>query len=125
MRPRASIYDAEPLSLQRIKTYPLAKRRSKVNVADFAKPHRRGAGFDEFLDTLPHILAADDLRAVAAAMVKARAQKRPILLGIGGYVVEVGFGLRLIDLLRSGFLSGLAMNGVALVHDLESALVGN
>ncbi len=124
MRPRASIYDAEPLSLQRIKTYPLAKRRSKVKVADFAKPHRRGAGFDEFLDTLPHILAADDLRAVAAAMVKARAQKRPILWGIGGHVIKVGLAPLLIDLLRRGFLSGLAMNGAALVHDFEIALVG-
>ena len=49
MKTKASIYDAEPLSLQRIKTYPLAGRRSKVTVADFAKPHRRGAGVGEFL----------------------------------------------------------------------------
>src|SRR5712692_1886360 len=124
MKSKVSIYDSEPLSLQRIKTYPLAKRRSKVGVADFAKPHRRGAGFGQFLDTLPHILAADDLRAVAAAMVKARARRRPILWGIGGHVIKVGLAPVLIDLLRRGFISGLAMNGAALVHDFEIALVG-
>jgi hypothetical protein len=125
MKPKTSIYDTEPLSLERIRTYPLAKRRSKVSVADFAKPHRRGAGIGEFLDTLPHILAADDLRAVAAAIVKARAQRRPILWGIGGHVIKVGLAPVLIDLLRRGFISGITMNGAALVHDFEIALVGN
>lgn len=125
MKRKASIYDAEPLSLQRIKTYPLANRQSKVSVAHFAKPYRRGAGFGEFLGTLPHILAADDLRAVAAAIVRARARKRPILWGLGGHVIKVGLAPLLIDLLRRGFVSGLAMNGAALVHDFEIALVGN
>jgi hypothetical protein len=125
MKSKPSIYDAEPLSLERIKTYPLAKRRSKVSVAHFARPHRRGAGFDEFLENLPHILAADGIRAVAAAIIKARARKRPILWGIGGHVIKVGLAPVLIDLLRRGFVSGIAMNGAALVHDFEIALVGN
>ena len=125
MKTKASIYDAEPLSLQRIKTYPLAGRRSKVSVADFAKPHRRGAGVGEFLKSLPRILAGNDLGAVAAAIVKARARKSPILWGIGGHVIKVGLAPVLIDLLRRGFVSGIAMNGAALVHDFEIALVGN
>ena len=125
MKSKPGIYDAQPLSLERIKTYPLAKRHSKVSVAHFAKPHRRRAGFGEFLEKLPHILAANDLRAVAAAILKARRKKRQILWGIGGHVIKVGLAPVLIDLLRRGFVSGIAMNGAALVHDFEIALVGN
>jgi hypothetical protein len=125
MKPKPSIYDAAPLSLQRIKTYPLASRRSKVTVTDFAKPHRRGSGVRDFLNSLPHILAANDLRAVAAAIEKARAQKRPILWGLGGHVIKVGLAPIIIDLLRRGFVTAIAMNGAALVHDFEIALVGN
>jgi hypothetical protein len=37
----------------------------------------------------------------------------------------VGLGPVLIDLMRRGFVSGIAMNGAALIHDFEIALVGN
>ena len=46
-----------PLSLERVKTYPLASRRSRVERSAFARPHRRGAGLSSFLDGLPRILA--------------------------------------------------------------------
>jgi hypothetical protein len=125
MKTRASIYDADPLNLERIKTYPLVKRRSKISVTEFAKPHRRGAGVREFLGSLPRILAAEDLRTLAAVIGKARARKRPILWGLGGHVIKVGLGPVLIDLLRRGFVTGIAMNGAAMVHDFEIALVGS
>ena len=48
-----------------------------------------------------------------------------MLWGIGGHVVKVGLGPVLIDLMRRGFVSGIAMNGAALIHDFEIALVGN
>jgi hypothetical protein len=126
------IYHIDALSLEKIRTYPLARRQSKVNVRDFARVHRRGARLAEFLDSLPRILAADDLRAVVAAIVRARAlqlrsgQARPaVLWGLGGHVIKVGLGPVVIDLIRRGFVTGMAVNGAALVHDFEIALVGN
>jgi hypothetical protein len=39
--------------------------------------------------------------------------------------MKVGLAPILIDLMRRGFVSGIAMNGAALVHDFEIALAGN
>src|SRR5712692_1798245 len=120
-----SIYATRPLVLDQIRTYPLASRKSKVTVRDFGRPHRRGAPVGEFLESLPRILAAEDLRAVVAAILRARARRKPALWGLGGHVIKVGLGPVLVDLIRRGFVSGVAMNGAALVHDFEIALVGN
>ena len=120
-----SIYDARPLRLDGIRTYPLALRKSKVNVRDFAKPVKKGASLKSFLEALPRILAVEDLRAIARAIHAARARRKAIPWGLGGHVIKVGLGPILIDLLRRGFVSGIAMNGAALIHDFEIALVGN
>jgi hypothetical protein len=120
-----TIYSTQPIRLDRLRTYPLASRPSKVSVRDFAQPHRRGGSFSQFFDSLPRILAAEDLRAIAAAIVRARSRHRAILWGIGGHVIKVGLAPVLIDLLRRGFISGIAMNGAALVHDFEIAMAGN
>jgi hypothetical protein len=120
-----SEYDIAPLSFERIRTYPLASRPSKVHVAQFARPYKRGSGFAKFLASLPHLLAAEQLRALAAAIAKARAGCKPLLWGIGGHVIKVGLAPVLIDLLERGFVSGVAMNGAALVHDFEIALAGH
>ena len=119
-----SIYDAAPLSLAAIHTYPLARRAGKVSVREFARPHRRGAGIGSWLDSLPHILAAENLRAVVRAVADARRRGRPVLWGIGGHVIKVGLAPVLIDLARRGYVAGVAMNGAALVHDFEIAMVG-
>jgi len=118
-------YDISPLSLERIRTYPLAKRKSKVTVRDFARVPKRGASIAQFIAALPRILAADDFRAVIAALRRARAKRKPILWGLGGHLIKVGLAPILIDLMRRGYVSGIAMNGAALVHDFEIALVGN
>src|ERR1700722_6454825 len=120
-----SIYSTPPLTFGAVHTYPLSSRKSKVSVRDFAKPSGRNASFAKFLDSLPNFLAANDLRNLLAAMHRARKQRAPILWGIGGHVIKVGLGPVLIDLMRRGFVSGVAMNGAALVHDFEIALAGN
>ena len=120
-----SIYSIHPLALGGVHTYPLADRKSKVSVRDFARPVGRNASLKTFLDSLPSLLAAQDLRDLLAAMHYAKAQKKAILWGMGGHVIKVGLGPVLIDLMRKGFVSGIAMNGAALIHDFEIAMVGN
>ncbi len=120
-----SIYGISPQSLERIRTCALAQRKSKVTVRDFARPAGRGASLRQLLATMPRILAAEDLRAVVRATQAARARRKPVLWGIGGHVIKVGLAPVLIDLMRRGYVSGLAMNGAALVHDFEIAMVGN
>ncbi len=120
-----SIYSTAPLALGNVRTYPLSSRKSKVSVADFAKPAAAKISFAGFLDSLPNFLAAENLRELLAAMQRARKGKRTILWGIGGHVIKVGLGPVLIGLMERGFISGIAMNGAALIHDFEIAVAGN
>lgn len=120
-----SLYSTKPVPLSSVHTYPLSSRKSKVHVSDFAKPVPVNASLNKFLDSLPKILAAQDLRHIASAIHDARRQKRAILWGIGGHVIKVGLGPILINLMRRGFITGIAMNGAALIHDFEIALAGN
>src|SRR5208282_715438 len=120
-----SIYSTPPLTFGAVHTYPLASRKSKVSVRDFAKPSASNIPLTKFLDSLPNILAAQDLRHLLAAIHRARKQQAPILWGLGGHVIKVGLGPILIDLMRRGFISAIAMNGAALIHDFEIALAGN
>jgi hypothetical protein len=120
-----SVYSIQPLTLGAVRTYPLASRKSKVSVRDFAKPPAANGSLVKLLDSLPDILASSDLRHLLAAIHRARRERKAILWGIGGHVIKVGLGPVLIDLMRRGFVSGIAMNGAALIHDFEIALAGN
>jgi hypothetical protein len=119
-----SIYSIAPLTLGRVNTYPLASRKSKVEVSQFAQPVPSGASLNKFLDCLPQILAAQDFENVLTALRAARNKKKAILWGLGGHVIKTGLGPLVIDLVKQGFVSGIAMNGAALIHDFEIALVG-
>jgi len=119
-----TIYQVQPLTLGDVATYPLASRKSKVSVTDFAKPIPSNAGISKFFESLPGILAADDLKALLSGIQQALRNSRSILWGIGGHVIKTGLGPLIVDLMRRGFVSGIAMNGAALIHDFEIALSG-
>lgn len=121
-----SIYHQQPIDLSRIETYPLASRPSKVTVRDFAKPltDDEARNTAALLDSLPRILAADTLRAIAAAIVGAKSKNRAIIWGVGGHVIKTGLAPILIDLMRRGFVTAIAMNGSGVIHDFEIAVAG-
>src|SRR5260370_11024812 len=120
-----SIYSTSPITLTHLHTSPLASRKSKVSVRAFAKPPPANPSLNKFLSSLPNFLAAADLRNLLAAIHQARKQRKAILWGIGAHVIKVGLSPILIDRMRRGFITSLAMNGAALVHDFEIALAGN
>jgi hypothetical protein len=121
-----SIYRQKPIDLSRISTYPLASRPSKVTVRDFASAlsDEQAQGVAALLDTMPHILTADAIRAVSADIAQARAKNRAIIWGIGGHVIKTGLAPILIDLMRRGFATAIAMNGSGVIHDFEIAIAG-
>jgi hypothetical protein len=43
-----TIYQVQPLTLGDVATYPLASRKSKVSVTDFAEPIPSNAGISKF-----------------------------------------------------------------------------
>jgi len=122
-----SIYDEHlrPLELERVKTYPLASRHSKVNLQDFAKPIAADSSLSDFLDSLPNLLAGQSLRELCTRIQRARELKKPIIWGIGGHVIKTGLAPVIIDLIKQGYVSAIAANGSVLVHDAEIAMIGS
>ncbi|MFQ5586147.1 MAG: hypothetical protein ACE5GF_04920 [Thermodesulfobacteriota bacterium] len=114
----------QPISLKGLTTYSIKERRSKVRTEDFASPLEKGSSFAAFLDSLPAILAAGDLKDVARAVVEAHRAGKTVLLGIGAHVIKVGLGPLIIDLMERGIVTAVAMNGAGIVHDFEVAYAG-
>ena len=113
-----------PIDLSAVKTYNLADRKSKVTAEEFAKPWQKGASYRTFLGNLPDILAGDQLRSVISAIVKAYRNKNTILFGMGAHVIKVGLNPIVIDLMERRLITGVAMNGAGIIHDVELAMVG-
>ena len=120
-----SIYEDRPISLDEVSTYPLASRESKVTIREFARPITEDSSVNDYLASLPNILAVQSLRDLAARMLRAREQTKPIIWGMGGHVIKTGLAPVIIDLMRRGFVSAIAGNGSVLVHDAEIAMVGS
>ena len=116
-----STYSQSPLDFTGLKTISLKDRGGKVTTGHFAKPYRPG---DDFLASLPKLLAADSLRAVVAALQHAKQAGRAIIWGLGGHVIKCGLAPILIDLKERGYATDFAMNGSAAIHDFEIALAG-
>jgi len=113
-----------PIDLTRVKSYPIQKRKNKVKIADFAKPGKEGVTFAGFIDSLPSILGGKSFREIAKAIANAHRKKRPVVLAIGAHVIKCGLSLIVIDLMKRGIVSAVALNGAGAIHDFEVALIG-
>jgi hypothetical protein len=114
----------DEFDLSGVRTYPLASRASKASMKDFARPVEAGASFRAWFDSLPSILGGRDLRRVVSALTAARRRNAGIVWGVGAHVIKTGVSPVLIDLMRRGFVSAMAMNGAGIIHDFEVALAG-
>jgi hypothetical protein len=115
------------LDLNAIKTISIRSRKSKVTPKAFARVLRNPskASFRDFVDSLPRILAADELRDLAADIVRSRKNGKPVIFLIGAHVVKVGLSPVIIDLVKSGVATHVAMNSAAAIHDVETAMWGH
>lgn len=113
-----------PLDLSRLTTYSLKDRQSKVSLERLGSPHRTGGSFKAFAESLPGFLAAQDLRAVAQAVLGAHRNGRPVILGMGAHPIKVGLSAVIIDLMQRGVITAVAANGACIIHDFELAYIG-
>jgi hypothetical protein len=114
----------DDFDLADIKTYPLKSRASKARAEDFARPTAPGGSVGALIESLPNILAAADFKAVVRAIAGAAHADAGVVWGLGAHVIKTGLGPVLIDLMERGFVSAIATNGAAVIHDFEVALVG-
>lgn len=119
-----SEYDIAPLDFSGLKTIPIRDRGGKVRLEHLARPYEKGSGVAAWLDSLPHVLAADGLRAVVEDIESARAKGKPVIWGMGGHVIKCGLAPILIDLMGRGYATAFTMNGSAAIHDFEIAIAG-
>ena len=117
-------FSYDQFDLSGLRTYPLKSRKSKARFEDFATPCPSNAPVGAFVESLPNVLAAADFKAVVQAMTAARAGDGGIVWGLGAHVIKTGLGPVLIDLMERGFVSAIATNGAAVIHDFEIALAG-
>jgi hypothetical protein len=115
---------SKPIDRTSLKTYPLASRKSKVDRADFAHPWKPQGTLEDFLERLPNILAAKDFKAVVSAIVKAHKASKHVVMAMGAHVIKVGLNPIVVDMMKRGVITAIAMNGAGIIHDLELALIG-
>ncbi|MCG2775921.1 MAG: hypothetical protein L6406_09620 [Desulfobacterales bacterium] len=113
-----------PISLDEVKSYPLKKRPSKVNVDDFGDAWQPGGSMNRWLESLPKILAGNDFTEIVDRFVRAAASGKTIILAMGAHAIKVGLNPIILDLLNRRILSSIAMNGAGIIHDAEVAMVG-
>ena len=82
---------------------------------------------------LNYVLPLDDrepdfenphLSVVAARLREARESGAARLLMMGAHVIKMGVSRHVIDLLRRGWITHIAMNGAGAIHDYELARIG-
>jgi hypothetical protein len=117
-------YKTKPLSPEKVKTYSLKSRKSKVGTQAFAKVLAGDETIPTFVNSLPDILAGKDLKAFIKKVKAAKEGNKPIIFAMGAHVIKVGLNPLIIDLMRSGWISALTLNGAGIIHDFEIAYAG-
>ncbi len=112
------------IDLARVRTVPISVRPNKVRAEEFSAAPGQDRSFAAFLKALPDVLKAQDFRKVVDAVVRAATRKRAVIVMLGGHVVKTGIGPILVDLMKRGVITHLAMNGSAAIHDYEIARFG-
>ncbi|MCE5327134.1 MAG: hypothetical protein LLG01_12055 [Planctomycetaceae bacterium] len=102
------LFDRSILNVQ-----PLAQRRHEMDLSAMLQIGQRPVPF-----------AHPDLPAVAAALRTARDRGAGRVMFMGAHVIKQGLSRYVIDLIRGGWISALAMNGACAIHDYELARIG-
>lgn len=113
------------IDITKVRTYSATQRPSKVTTSLEGTPPQPGITMARFFQNLPAILKANDLLAVARAVVAAKEKGKPVVAMIGGHVIKTGCSPILADLAQKGFITHIASNGAAGIHDTELARFGH
>ncbi len=114
----------KPIGPEGVKTCSLKERKSKVSLEGLCGLFSKGGSFQEFISTLPHLLAGNTLREVIGAILDATRAGKTVAMGMGAHVIKTGLSPIIIDLMRRGVVNAVAMNGAGIVHDFELAFAG-
>ena len=112
------------INLTKVKRYSIKTRFSKVNKGDFALAPAKLRSFNSFLNSLPDILKAKDLRQVASDIAAAGKKKKAVIFMAGAHVIKCGLNPVLIELIKKKVITCICLNGAGIIHDFEIAFQG-
>ncbi|MDW7682433.1 MAG: hypothetical protein SCK70_17845, partial [bacterium] len=112
------------IDLDKIKTVSIHQRVSKVDIQHFSTPYQKGATVKQFLANLPDILMGKDFKTLVEKIVTAYRSQKQIIVMMGAHVIKCGLSPLIIQLMQSGIIKCLALNGAGVIHDTEVALWG-
>ncbi len=92
---------------------PLAERKNDLDLSVLLYP-----------DSPYQRLDSPDLDDLAARITAARSAGAPVIVMMGAHVIRRGNSPLLIDLMRRGIVTHIALNGAGAIHDYELALIG-
>ena len=90
----------EEIDLNKIKTYSITDRTSKVKTTDFAKPYQKGTSVEHFLSNLPNILMGAHFKQLIETIVTAYISNKQIIVMMGAHVIKCGLGPLIIQLME-------------------------
>ncbi|MEM4267034.1 MAG: hypothetical protein QW404_03190 [Candidatus Nanoarchaeia archaeon] len=102
------------VDFSKVKTVPLSQRKSLVTLKDFIKP-----------TNLECLIKNDDLASLANDIKTARVNNKEVLWMMGAHSIKLGLSPYIIDLMKQGYITHIAMNGAGPVHDFEIAYAGH
>jgi hypothetical protein len=112
------------VELGQVRTESIENRPSKVHAEDFARVVPPNEWFQRLEEALPRILAGEVFPRVVNHILTAVRRDRPVIFLLGAHVIKCGLSAIIVDLMRRGVLSGVALNGAGVIHDVEIALWG-
>jgi hypothetical protein len=112
------------LDFSKVRTYPVKKRLSKVQSSLLGKKIPKGARVRSLIQSLPDILAAQNLKAIARKIAHAHRTNKTVILGMGAHPIKVGLSPLIIDFIERGIVDAVALNGAGVIHDFELAYMG-
>jgi len=115
----------QPVDLSHVTTYPIGTRKNKTIMArDRSGSVRAGMSVADLLAAMPPQLGAEMLVGVIDAVVSARANGKPVVVGMGAHVIKCGLQPVLKSLIEADVITAFALNGAGSIHDYEISLIG-
>ena len=102
-----------PLDFEKISTFPVARRRNLVSLADLADINRAPPPWNH-----------PEYDALVALLARAVGDGRQIIWSMGAHVIKAGLGPYVSDLVRRKIITHVAGNGAVAIHDFELAMIG-
>jgi hypothetical protein len=111
------------IDFSKLKVNSIRSRKSKVGRSQLTIG-LKSKGVATFVDSLPDILKAHDLKALTATIITAKRSDKPILWMFGAHLIKVGLAPVMCEIMQKGFAQQISSNNAGLIHDLELAFFG-